>query len=257
MPDCEFCNHSFNTLGNLTRHKRTVKSCLKIQTERNTPINPYIFECEYCKVNFSAKIKLNNHIVICKKKSQHNEIVLLEKKIDQLQLQLNKYIDNNSSKKIIESSNNESIIEYSNNVIPITTNKKDKKSYAKTMKIEIDKNTFQTQLSHDIEKKDTNLETTDIEKKATNLEKKDINLETIDLEIAYRVAISNYKDNPTKKYKIVMNEQGHRIVCDILVEKLLKYRIYFQKTKKVAIPPILKEYPEKIEEYIYWLHEDF
>ena len=398
MPDCEFCNHSFNTLGNLTRHQRTVKSCLKIQEERNMTINPYIFECEYCKVNFSSKIKLNYHLNICKEKSERNHIVLLEQKIEQLQLQMNKKYDNkklikssidctNNSAPITNNNNNENensfntitIINYmtpervddtfeknytisdlmqhqvglanftsehflngtdkpvylctdrarhhftfyneKNEQIPdenaktlislaiqgfehitetyktkfIELNQKLKTfaqeedcedmvkdirleieklndNYAKTMKLEKDGNTYRTQLSHNLPastkaKKEQDEILLQIEQRKIEYQKKKEEKKLAaaaassptsaptPIDLACRQAMEAYQANPDKEWVMTTNENGQRIVCGVPATKLSLYRSHFRKTNEVKVPSFLDKYPEKMEEYVYWLHE--
>nr|QBK86193.1 MAG: hypothetical protein LCMAC101_07880 [Marseillevirus LCMAC101] len=54
-------------MGNLNRHIRTAKSCSDDQKKN------YVFECEYCKVEFTQKTSLQKHYTSCLKKKKIEE----------------------------------------------------------------------------------------------------------------------------------------------------------------------------------------
>jgi len=110
MFTCEYCNSILKTLGSLNYHKKTSKSCIKIQKEKNIIINTeVVMNCEYCKKEFIKKFNYNCHIVTCKEKQKNefskklNDIEDLKKELEDLKkrnLQLQKELE--EKEKIIK-----------------------------------------------------------------------------------------------------------------------------------------------------------
>jgi len=148
-------------------------------------------------------------------------------------------------------------------------------NYAKTMKLEKDGNTYRTQLSHNlpssveakkqhdeillqIEQRKLEYQTKKEEKKQATSASTSASTSAptpTPIELACRQAMEAYKANPDKEWVMKTNENGQRIVCDVPATKLSLHRSHFRKTKEVKIPSFLEKYPEKMEEYVYWLHE--
>ena len=68
--NCEFCNKSFSTTGNLRYHKRTSKSCQAIQNKDKDEIVSSFINCEFCNKMFTAQI-IKTHYKNCKKKTEY------------------------------------------------------------------------------------------------------------------------------------------------------------------------------------------
>ena len=80
--ECEFCKKNLSSLSNLNYHKKTNKSCLKIQLhEKNNKeqIETLLISCEFCHKLFTSH-KLKIHLKTCK----HKNISLIEKKDDEI-----------------------------------------------------------------------------------------------------------------------------------------------------------------------------
>jgi hypothetical protein len=72
---CNFCNKIFSTKQNLSKHLRTTKYCIKLQSEKDyINKNIELFQCEYCKKEFINKCNLTKHLDICKVKIIKNNI---------------------------------------------------------------------------------------------------------------------------------------------------------------------------------------
>ena len=94
--NCEYCNKNYTTKGNLSKHQRTAKYCLKIQEtslgENLKKIDT--FDCIYCSKKFYQKTHLNRHIEICseKIKNEHedikNQLEMANEKIKKLEKEL-------------------------------------------------------------------------------------------------------------------------------------------------------------------------
>jgi len=70
--ECEFCNKSFSTTGNLRYHKKTSKKCQEIQNRNHhnkDEIESSFVNCEFCNKIFTLQI-LKNHHKNCKKKTE-------------------------------------------------------------------------------------------------------------------------------------------------------------------------------------------
>lgn len=67
--DCEFCKKSFSNISSLNFHKKTAKYCLKIQNK--SPDEDYQFICSYCNKHSTSLYNLKEHVLICKKKQDH------------------------------------------------------------------------------------------------------------------------------------------------------------------------------------------
>ena len=67
---CKYCNKEFSLQGNLLKHQKTTKYCIKIQKEQgdediNININNNIFSCEYCNKEFTTKNNIIRHHKNC------------------------------------------------------------------------------------------------------------------------------------------------------------------------------------------------
>jgi hypothetical protein len=88
--ECEYCKKSFANINNLKIHQRTAKFCLQIQNKQAE----VIYECDYCKKNYNIKSNFNVHVLLCKEKKAEedkNETIKMNKKIKELEKQLNEY----------------------------------------------------------------------------------------------------------------------------------------------------------------------
>jgi hypothetical protein len=89
--ECEFCKKNLSSLSNLNYHKKTNKSCLKIQLqEKNNKeqIETLLISCEFCHKLFTSH-KLKIHLKTCK----HKNISLIEKKDDEIKSLIEKKDD--------------------------------------------------------------------------------------------------------------------------------------------------------------------
>ena len=78
--ECEFCKKNLSSASNLNYHKKTNKSCLKIQQEKNKEqIETLLVSCEFCYKMFTSQ-KLKIHHKSCKHKSKS----LIDKKDDEI-----------------------------------------------------------------------------------------------------------------------------------------------------------------------------
>jgi hypothetical protein len=62
--DCEFCNSSFSSKGNLTLHKKTAKKCLLLQGNFNE-IKTKTFTCNICDTIYLSNKSLKEHSKKC------------------------------------------------------------------------------------------------------------------------------------------------------------------------------------------------
>jgi len=62
MYQCEHCNTTFKTLGNLNKHKKSARYCLSKQPQTITKD----IVCEYCKKTFTRTDNLTRHLKLCK-----------------------------------------------------------------------------------------------------------------------------------------------------------------------------------------------
>lgn len=81
--NCEFCNASFSSLGNLKSHKKTAKYCLKIQEEYSSNVVNNNFICDFCSKTFNHKHVLNDHYLSCKEKQAEYIFKEKEKQLEQ------------------------------------------------------------------------------------------------------------------------------------------------------------------------------
>jgi uncharacterized Zn-finger protein len=67
---CEYCEKEFSLHGNLLKHQKTTKYCIKLQKEKTNQIivNCNLFKCEYCYKEFTTKNNINRHYETCLKK---------------------------------------------------------------------------------------------------------------------------------------------------------------------------------------------
>ena len=90
--NCEYCQQTFSTKGNLTAHQKSTKYCLSLQGIENNN-----FKCDYCEKTFTLQKILNEHIHSCKEKKKKEKeeenlksleniktIRKLEKEVDKL-----------------------------------------------------------------------------------------------------------------------------------------------------------------------------
>ena len=80
---CEFCNKIFNSKGNLIKHQKTTKFCIKIQKEQSIKEVIYVtYNCQYCKKEFSQSYNLERHLSTCIEKLKQeiieNKIIINE-----------------------------------------------------------------------------------------------------------------------------------------------------------------------------------
>jgi len=67
--ECEFCNKEFSTKGNLIKHQKSTKYCIKIQKERGISVDePHKYNCKFCNKNFYEKSNYTKHEIICSEK---------------------------------------------------------------------------------------------------------------------------------------------------------------------------------------------
>tara|TARA_B110000114_G_scaffold171508_1_gene197388 strand:- start:438 stop:1283 length:846 start_codon:yes stop_codon:yes gene_type:complete len=74
---CKYCEKEFTLQGNLLKHQKTTKYCIKIQKEKCESINNDIksFNCEYCKKEFTTNNNLTRHYKSCVEK--YKQLLLL------------------------------------------------------------------------------------------------------------------------------------------------------------------------------------
>jgi hypothetical protein len=92
---CSYCKTEFYDKGNLNKHQRTSKYCIKIQLEKepNLVANHESYECEYCKKKLTTKKSLTTHYKTCKTKNQsekteENELKLVKEEMKKLKDEL-------------------------------------------------------------------------------------------------------------------------------------------------------------------------
>ena len=97
--ECEYCQRSFSTVGNLKYHQKHTKYCLDL---RGSTHNLSKFICEFCDASFTAKHTLTGHMLKCpdKKiwnlKSKHKERL----KILKTEIKKVKSVDKHKTKEI-------------------------------------------------------------------------------------------------------------------------------------------------------------
>ena len=96
---CKFCKKNFTSPGNLVKHQKTAKFCIKIQKELSceTEIITSKFICKICNKDFSSKFRLDSHITSCSEKyksivdntkKEYTQLILSqEKEIKRLKLE--------------------------------------------------------------------------------------------------------------------------------------------------------------------------
>ena len=69
--ECKFCKKTFSSEGNLKKHQEKTKKCLSLQNKKADKI----YECEYCKKEFTVKVAYQQHVSrhINNPKDQENE----------------------------------------------------------------------------------------------------------------------------------------------------------------------------------------
>ena len=69
--NCKYCKKNFTCVGNLTKHQKTAKYCLKLQQEQNCDKSDEVsHNCIYCGKDIS-KYHLEKHMESCLLKYQH------------------------------------------------------------------------------------------------------------------------------------------------------------------------------------------
>ncbi len=70
---CQYCKKTYSNTYNLSVHQKTAKFCIDIQQKQKTPLSSVEeqYSCEYCNTVFSFKHVLQNHIIRCKAKREH------------------------------------------------------------------------------------------------------------------------------------------------------------------------------------------
>ena len=124
--ECEFCKKNLSTLSNLNYHKKTNKSCQKIQLQikDKNDIDSLLSPCEFCNKIFTFQT-MKVHLNSCKKKKnfengKDDEIKkLLEEKDDVINKLKNRIIELETENKIFSKDHDE-IIKIANQ--PKTTN---------------------------------------------------------------------------------------------------------------------------------------
>ena len=76
MTKCIYCDNIFYDKGNLNKHQRTSKYCIKIQLERDSKIEHESYDCEYCKKKLTTKKSLNVHLKTCKIKLKEKDLLI-------------------------------------------------------------------------------------------------------------------------------------------------------------------------------------
>lgn len=56
--ECKFCQKTFSSPGNLKKHQEKTKKCLSLQNKKAEKI----YECEYCKKEFTVKVVYQQHV---------------------------------------------------------------------------------------------------------------------------------------------------------------------------------------------------
>ena len=82
--NCEFCNKTFSTKGNLIKHQQSTKYCMKIQKEKGKNVQePKKYKCSFCDKKFYEKSNFTKHELVCTEKS-NKEITKLLIEIENL-----------------------------------------------------------------------------------------------------------------------------------------------------------------------------
>lgn len=123
--ECNYCKKTFSTLGNLKYHKKTNKSCIKIQSDNNLISEKIItITCEFCNKIFTSVKTLKVHLNICKIKIKN------DKEKEEQNSEIKKLI-NNLKKKDIEIEKLKNEIEKLKNENKMVELKTKNKIYAK------------------------------------------------------------------------------------------------------------------------------
>ena len=65
MHICNYCKTELSTKSGLTKHIKTSRYCIEM---RESSVESKLFECVYCKGDFTSKYRLNLHLNICRAK---------------------------------------------------------------------------------------------------------------------------------------------------------------------------------------------
>jgi hypothetical protein len=113
--NCQYCKKTFTTKGNLIKHQRSAKYCIKIQKEEGNILNDIKeFKCFHCHKTFTDKNNLIKHELNCQTKfldeieklksiiSEKDERILdLEGEVAQLKEE-NRMIEIKTEKRMLE-----------------------------------------------------------------------------------------------------------------------------------------------------------
>ena len=70
--NCQYCKKTFTTKGNLIKHQRSAKYCIKIQKEEGNILNDIKeFKCFHCHKTFTDKNNLIKHELNCQTHQYH------------------------------------------------------------------------------------------------------------------------------------------------------------------------------------------
>jgi len=105
MHICNYCKTELSTKSGLTKHIKTSRYCIEM---RENSVEFKLFECVYCKGDFTSKYRLNLHLNICRakklkeKESINGENVLtivsnLQKEVAQLKEKPNITVNNTNN----------------------------------------------------------------------------------------------------------------------------------------------------------------
>ena len=108
MNICEYCERSFVKQGNLYKHQRTAKYCLKLQGKE--PINTAIHQCTYCIRTVSRADILYRHQKNCVARETREQIreeqnTQLQEMITQLQKTINSLSQNQGTGNTVNRNN--------------------------------------------------------------------------------------------------------------------------------------------------------
>lgn len=93
MATCEFCNHTFINIYNLSRHQKSSLKCIKNQKDRGLDVQRLSFECKFCNRLFTEKSYLNRHFKICKSV----EIETLKRQLEGVNINRSSTVNNDHS----------------------------------------------------------------------------------------------------------------------------------------------------------------
>jgi hypothetical protein len=82
--NCEFCDKAFSTKGNLIKHQKSTKYCIKIQKKSGKEVEEIQkYTCSFCDKKFYEKSNFTKHELICNEKP-NKKIEVLSNEIEKL-----------------------------------------------------------------------------------------------------------------------------------------------------------------------------